>query len=230
MTKTKGQKSEDLSIDDSPEFLSDFTFSVYDENGNVVESKFDQEAHTAMRVVNTVVGLALTYADNLSADEGILVHSMCRHLKDLGDDGMKTVKPRLVELAEEAGGTVKTDLGTVKLTKVSPSVEKVYTDNTVVVLETAGLLPRAVDMVAEMKTGIDVEGIPEEDLMVIKKYFDVEFVPSPDKIAGLIALGEIDASTIEETTEEVVTRKGSDRLTVTPSDDLKSFLSIEEDE
>jgi len=208
------------------ETLSDVTLPSREDGKDDV--KFDQEAAMLMEDIHTMGGLMLAYQSNLDAHEGVFVHTFFKHMEDYGKMGKEAVKPVLLDVGLGAGGKATTDIGTITASEVAAKMENVFTNKTRDLLESQGILPQCAEMMASMKTGIDVETISDDDMEVLEKYFNIELVLSQAKVNAQIELGHIDALAVEATTEEQQTRAGYTRLAVKPNDDLKSYLGIED--
>ena len=208
------------------EKLSDVTLPSREDGKDDV--KFDQEAAMLMEDIHTMGGLMLAYQSTLDAHEGVFVHTFFKHMEDYGNMGKEAVKPVLLEVGLANDGKATTDIGTINASEVAAKMESVFTTKTRDLLENEGILPQCAEMMASMKTGIDVEAISDDDMEVLEKYFNIELVLSQTKVNAQIELGKLDALAVEKTTEEQQTRAGYTRLAVKPNDALKKYLGIEE--
>lgn len=182
------------------------------------ESGFLLDAALAM-------GRVISNSVQLPVSDCIVAHTFFDALADAAKEGKEAVRPFAIDLAKQAGGKVEDEQGKIVFSEVAPQIEVVYTDATVELLETKGVLDQSVTISATLKEGVDVETMPEADLEIVRKYFDVQFTVDPDKVAAQVTLGKVEQDELDATTEAREVRKGYERLKVTPADSLKKYFS-----
>lgn len=220
-------KELDERVADGPQSLSEEEWPATGEDGEEVAVGFVDVAGSVLNTMRELGGAVASYAGEMADHEGVLVHQFGKAAIDIAKQMQDDAKENLITLAGPDGGDLETENGTAKVTVVKASTQKIYTEETMNLLESKDLLPSAVAMVAEMKEGIDVESISESEMAVLEKYFDIELVPDSAKIDGLIALGKIKAVEVNETLGEEQVRAGHSRLTVKPSETLAELFGIE---
>lgn len=203
-------KAGEFPAEGMPDTLSDVRY----EYEGAAQVGVDEEMVNILVDVRSMDSVLTSYAGRLDASEGVLVHSFYKAIEGVGKAGQATIRDRLLEVGTAEGGKVETAYGSLAVSEVSSSVVKHYTDKTMELLEDKKLLPRAVEMQAAMKTGINVEMVSDDEMTILKKYFDIILNLNADKVNGLVALGEVSAMDIEATCEEQTVRSGSVRLLV----------------
>lgn len=212
---------------DSARALSELSFDIFDDVlGETVQADFGGMAGHLTTQVDALASLCQSF-DALTPEELIVAHTFVDTMAKRFSEHKKGVNLIASEICSKVG-TVTCGLGTLKATEVHPSVETVFTDETVSLLETAGLLSDAVSIEATVHKGVNVAEIPADELEILQKYFDIEYVPDPEKINSLISLGKIDQKAVDKTTEIEQTRAGYTRVTVKPSDAVTALFDVEE--
>jgi hypothetical protein len=161
----------------------------------------------------------------MDGEDAVLAHTFFKGLETLGKEGQGIVKDALIGGADK-GQTINTDIGKVQIKVVAEGKAQVYTDATTVLLEEKELLDSAAVITTKLKHDVTVAEIPDEHMQVLEKYFEVGYELDPDKINGLVSLGEIKQKELDATMEEAVVRKGYKSMTVTPTEDLKEIFGM----
>lgn len=162
-------------------------------------------------------------AGTLRGEELVSIYGLMKQISDQATKLTDALKTSIELSAEktldlfaqgETTHTVKSSFGDLKLTKIAPLIEKSLTEDTIAYLESKGVLEKCVDISATMKSEQDFNAIPEADLEVVKRYFNLESVPSMEKISAQIESGVLSQAALDDTMEDTVKRRGHTRITV----------------
>lgn len=182
-----------------------------------------QDASTIFEALQVVVGEVKAGA--VTTDE-IPVFDAFRQGLDKASDALKeAMRPAAIEAAKGAEGTYKCETGQITYTFIPGKETVEYTEETVALLESKGVLEEAVNLHATLKAGMDVKSISEEELAVLQKFFDMEHEVDPEKLAALYTLGKLDPAEIEKTVVRTP-GKASERVVITPKPDVKKAFTL----
>lgn len=155
------------------------------------------------------------------------------YLQALFGDGLKFVADQGIAWVKELAGAVIKYNGDVphesadgKITSsvVAESVSRSYGDDTLALLEDAGVLREAVTVHATLKDGANLSDVSDEFFEQLKEVFDVELIPDPARLDALVTLDKLEADKLAATAVENVTRKGYTRMSIKPSQKLSNFV------
>lgn len=210
--------------DGAPQSLAEEVWDSVDENGDPTQVGFDVASRVSIHGLAQLQGVATIHSESLVAEDVVLVHTVFNQVAEIAKAGIELAKAAALNLAGKDGGKTETELGTVNVSVVKASTQDVYTEATVELLEANDLLETGCSLSAEMREGINVANITEAEMEVLEKYFEVELVPDAAKIDGLIALGQLTASDVQDTIETEELRKGHSRVAIKPTEELVTFF------
>ena len=204
--------------------LADYQVPNVDMDGNPVSMDFTGEARLVLETVRSQINI-VGVMDNLTPEDVLTVHAYFKAMSGVVKEGTDSVRDAAIQLAKDAGGTADTKAGKITHSWVQPEDAVEYTDETVALLESKGLLEKVSGISVTLKEGLTAADVPDELIDQMKDLFDMELDLDPVSLNAQVTGGHLAAEELEATVNRTEA-KGHDRLNVTPAKALKAEFEI----